>query len=296
MWHHVKTLLTLVIVGLLSCSVLADTGASNRAAKPRPPVTPKPKKPPVYTPSVPSVYTPSTYRHRPVSNTSFPWKRDITATIFWVGETPTPKNPTSNEASSWDTGWKASFGGYDDPNPANRTVGYRPKAFVPAENPFYVALPYNDVEPGGTKSEARQVVPWFKDRFKRDGHTTLKGQWLVIRYKSRFCFAQWEDCGPFVTDDWPYVFGRARPKNQSNNGAGIDLSPAVRDYLKLSSGNKVDWRFVSDSEVQDGPWKFFGENNRFAQRHAPPKPKIEELYEQRARALRRGGMRIAPRP
>lgn len=272
---------------LLAALFLPDLGEaeiriSSQAKKSRPParaVTPKPK---------PRVYTPSTHRYRS-SRSYFPWKRDITATIFWIGERPTAKNPTPNSASSWDMRWKESYGGYDDPNPANRTTGYRPKSFIPMQNPFYVALPYNDIQKGGTKPEAKRVVPWFKQRFKKNGHTTLKGQWLVVRYKDRFCFAQWEDCGPWVTDDWPYVFGKARPKNQANNGAGIDLSPAVRDYLRMKSGAKVDWRFVSPSEVRAGPWKYYGTNNRFAKVRVAPKPTLEELYEQRAKATRKKG-------
>lgn len=273
-----------LIFGMVLAVAPAEIRLSKEASKSRPParpVTPKAK---------PRVYTPSTYRHRSMPRSFFPWKRDITATIFWIGERPTANNPTPNHKSSWDTRWEVNYGGYDDPNPANRTKGYRPRGFIPGQNPFYVALPYNDVQSAGrTKPEARRVIPWFKDRFKGEGKTTLKGQWLVIRYKDRFCFAQWEDCGPFVTDDWQYVFGRARPKNASNNGAGIDLSPAVRDYLKLKSGAKVDWRFVKTSEIRNGPWKYYGANNQFAKHRVPPQSKIDELYERRAKALR--GMR-----
>jgi hypothetical protein len=87
----------------------------------------------------------------------------------------------------------------------------------------------------------------------------LKGQWLAINYKNRICFAQWEDCGPFVTDDWGYVFGGDRPKNQAHRGSGISLSPAIRDYLRLKSGDTVDWKFVSASsvsasDVRKSPW------------------------------------------
>ncbi len=249
-----------------------------KKSKPPKPATPRFVKPRVYTPST---------AQRP-SRSYFPWKRRIPATIFWVGERPTAANPTPNWASSWDPKWASNFGGYDDPNKANR-VGYRPKSFVPNQNPFYVALPYNDVTRGRTKPEARRVIPWFKSRFKKEGRTVLKGQWLVIRHKNRICFAQWEDCGPFVTDDWQYVFGNARPKNLKNKGAGIDLSPAVRDHLKLKSGDVVDWRFVNLSEVRNGPWKMLGNNNQFAQNRTPPKPKIEQLYEQRQKWLERGG-------
>jgi hypothetical protein len=40
--------------------------------------------------------------------------------------------------------------------------------------------------------------------------------------------------GPFRTDYWQYVFGNERPKLNLNKGAGLDVSPAVRDYLGLS--------------------------------------------------------------
>lgn len=48
-----------------------------------------------------------------------------------------------------------------------------------------------------------------------------------------------------------------------NNGVGLDVSPAVRDYLGLVSGIRCDWRFCEVSEVPDGPWRKFGTNNPF---------------------------------
>ena len=185
---------------------------------------------------------------------TYPWKRNITATIFWVGETPTPNNPTPNHASSWDTQWQKNFGGFDDPN--NRaTVGYRPAAFVPKLNPFYIALPFNDrVDHQYIKPIVPKVVPWYHISLVQKGKSCLKGRWVEIFYNNQSCFAQWEDCGPFNTTDWQYVFGNARPKNLSNKGAGIDLSPAIRDYLKLKSGAKVSWRFVEKVSVKQGPW------------------------------------------
>jgi hypothetical protein len=75
-------------------------------------------------------------------------------------------------------------------------------------------------------------------------------------------YAQWEDCGPFRTDHWQYVFGNDRPKPNLNHGAGLDVSPAVRDYLGLSSTYDVcDWKFVEVSEIPVGPWARYGENN-----------------------------------
>ena len=60
----------------------------------------------------------------PASRVIYPWKTYITATIFWCGEQPTERNPTPNCKSSWDTEWATHFGGYDDPNPANRIANH----------------------------------------------------------------------------------------------------------------------------------------------------------------------------
>ena len=83
---------------------------------------------------------------------AYPWHFDITATYFYIGELPTKNNPTPNTASSWDSAWDDNYGGFDDPNPAHRCPRtYAPLAFTPQLNPFYVALPYNDIHKGGPK-------------------------------------------------------------------------------------------------------------------------------------------------
>jgi hypothetical protein len=61
--------------------------------------------------------------------------------------------------------------------------------------------------------------------------------------------------GPFSDDDAEYVFGTANPASEINRNAGLDVSPAVRDYLMLSDIDVVDWVFVDDENVPDGPWK-----------------------------------------
>src|SRR3989442_13986642 len=68
---------------------------------------------------------------------------------------------------------------------------------------------------------------------------------------------------PGRADYWQYVFGNERPKLNLNKGAGLDVSPAVRDYLGLSETDVTDWRFVEFSEVSRGPWSTLGENNTF---------------------------------
>jgi hypothetical protein len=199
------------------------------------------------------------------TNQYYPWKLNVTCTIFWTGEQPTARNPTPNCKSSWDQQWAINFGGYDNPDPtcriANHTTGeFRPKGFVPKLNPFYIALPYNDVLGYGRhKPEASRVIPWF-GRMKPDpGQSVCKGRWVQIYNGVRICYAQWEDCGPWVTDDSDYVFGTKPPKTKENGGAGIDLSPAIRDYLGLMSGQRVHWRFVEAGVVPYGPWKKYGQ-------------------------------------
>lgn len=192
----------------------------------------------------------------------YPWKLSIVTTIFWIGERAGGNNPVPNYRSSWDAAWASSYGGYDNPDPATRR-NFVPVNFVPRQNPFYVALPYNDVEGGHTKSEAAQVIPWFKSAFVRDGQTVLKSRWVAIRHGNRICFAQWEDCGPFRTDHWQYVFGNERPRPNLNQGAGLDVSPGVRDYLGLGNKDLCDWKFVEFREVPPGPWALYGDNNTF---------------------------------
>lgn len=194
----------------------------------------------------------------------YPWRLHVTITLFWIGEQATDRNPVPNDKSSWDKNWMSNYGGYDDPDPAKRVANYatgefRPKAFVPKLNPFYVALPYNDVVSGGQhKAEASRVIPWFESLRPAPGATVCKGRWLQIYNGSRSCYAQWEDCGPWLTDDWEYVFGSKPPQTTHNGSAGLDVSPAVRDYLSLESGKKVHWRFVEASQVPYGPWKKYG--------------------------------------
>jgi hypothetical protein len=192
----------------------------------------------------------------------FPWKKEIVTTIFWIGEKPAPNNPVPNRVSSWDPNWTKNYGGVDDPNPAKRS-NYIPVNFTPRQNPFYCALPYNDKAKEGHRPEAPSVVPWFNEAYQGPAVSTCKGRWIAIRRGNRVAYAQWEDAGPFRSDHWQYVFGNERPKPNLNKGAGLDVSPAVRDYLGLQSTDVTDWKFVDFSEVPRGPWSTLGENNTF---------------------------------
>jgi hypothetical protein len=193
----------------------------------------------------------------------YPWKKDIVSTTFWIGEKPTSGNPVPNHKSSWDAKWAENYGGTDTPDRKNRTSEFIPADFVPRQNPFYVALPYNDKTANGHKPEARQVIPWFNKEYQGPERSVCKGRWIAIRKGDRVCYAQWEDAGPFRTDNWQYVFGPERPLPNLNKGAGIDVSPAVRDYLGMSDTDVTDWKFVDFEEIPSGPWAVYGDNNTF---------------------------------
>ena len=191
-----------------------------------------------------------------------PWKDNIVTTVFWIGEKADVNNPMPNNRSSWDLNWTVNYGGFDTPEIANRS-NYIPVAFIPRQNPFYVALPYNDVTYGQFKPEAPLVIPWFKEAYRGDGQSVCKDHWIAIRKGNRTCYAQWEDCGPFRTDHFQYVFGNERPKPNANYAAGLDVSPAVRDYLGLQPIDVTDWQFVTVLDVPPGPWRRYGDNNPF---------------------------------
>jgi hypothetical protein len=207
----------------------------------------------------PQVFVPTASRPAP---TRFPWKTSIVTTVFWIGEQAGGNNPVPNYKSSWDLNWTANYGGFDTPDSSARR-NYIPVAFIPKLNPFYCALPYNDVSHGQFKPEAPLVIPWFKQAYTEPGKSVCQHRWIAIRKGNRSCYAQWEDCGPFRTDHFQYVFQNERPKPNLNHGAGLDVSPAVRDYLGLAPTDVTDWQFVDVRDVPPGPWRSYGENNNF---------------------------------
>src|SRR5207244_4603653 len=91
----------------------------------------------------------------------FAWKTNIVTTVFWVGEQAGGNNPVPNFRSSWDLNWQGNYGGFDNSEKSERP-NYIPVSFVPRQNPFYCALPYNDVTHGQFQPAATPVVPWFK--------------------------------------------------------------------------------------------------------------------------------------
>jgi len=212
----------------------------------------------------PISYSPAASPDPPLNEAAerFPWKKEIVTTVFWIGEKPTANNPVPNRSSSWDANWTKNYGGFDNPEKSQRH-DFIPAKFTPRQNPFYCALPYNDKATNGHRPEAPRVVPWFKEAYQGPSVSTCKSRWIAIRKGNKVAYAQWEDAGPFRTDHWQYVFGNERPKPNLNKGAGLDVSPAVRDYLGIDETDVTDWKFVEFNEVPHGPWSKYGDNNTF---------------------------------
>jgi hypothetical protein len=188
----------------------------------------------------------------------YPWHHGINATQFWCGESAKSGGGISNARSAYDSAWMAHFGGVDLPSPAARR-NFVPASFRPHLNPWYAALPFSDVDSNGhTKRIARQI-PWFMERFRRDGLSIMLGTWLECRHGGRVCYLQVGDAGPFRTDSFAYCFGNARPDPNRNGDAGIDLSPAAYQFLGLTDTQSVDWRFCSSANVPIGPWRMYGD-------------------------------------
>ena len=132
----------------------------------------------------------------------------------------------------------------DDPNPAHRS-NYMPVKFSPGLNPFYCALPYNDKAKEGHRPGSVAGCSLVQRSISRPRGFHVQRPMDCDPKGTRTAYAQWEDAGPFRTDHWQYVFGNERPKPNLNKGAGLDVSPAVRDYLGLQPTDVTDWRFVS---------------------------------------------------
>jgi hypothetical protein len=183
----------------------------------------------------------------------YPWKLNIITTIFWIGEGSTPISSTTNVESSWDEDWRANNHGSDSPNDRN---GYASGSHASTLNPFYVALPFNDL---AFPDKTRRWLPdgWY--RRARDGKqvSACKDRWVEIKNsRGDICYAQWEDVGPLRYDHAEYVFGPERPIGLGDDHAGLDVSPAVAEYLGIDHKDHAttSWRFVDDEDVRPGAW------------------------------------------
>jgi hypothetical protein len=201
----------------------------------------------------------------------YPSHTHVVATVFWIGEPVGNGSSENNALSAWDDRWLAHYGGVDDYR-NRRAAPFFPR-FAPKENPFYLDLPYNDFDDqGAPRPDRTRVIPWAPayagalEAARRSGKpfSLMKNRWVklwrTVGGKTRTCFGQIEDSGPYVYDDAAYVFGSTdrRPASRAANNAGLDVSPAIRDCLRFTGRNNdtntLNWQFVERSQVAPGPW------------------------------------------
>lgn len=204
----------------------------------------------------------------------FPWHTDIVATTFWVGEVfDASAEDGSQVISAYDGQWQVHYGGCDgifvegrcETEPRGAHNGFFPSSMTPLENPFYLDLPFDDIGDDRAFARRGEVVPWadeppYADRVDDRSFSFLKNRWVEIVHGSRVCYGQIQDAGPGEYNDEEYVFGEDddRPRNDRFDGAGMDVSPALNGCLGFTDLNgtqdRVDWRFVHEHDVPNGPW------------------------------------------
>jgi hypothetical protein len=206
---------------------------------------------------------------------TYPLHTRIVATTFWVGEIFDPHSPNGSQViSTYDAHWLKHYGGCDGIVKHRRCEtqrrfaanGFFPTRMKPRENPFYLDLPFDDVNDAAAFSQRARVIPWAKDpgyagHARDPAFSYMKNRWVKLMRNGRTCYGQIEDAGPGLYDNYRYVFGthNRRPASRLYNGAGLDVSPALTGCLRFTEldgdDDRVDWRFVDAVDVPRGPWK-----------------------------------------
>ncbi len=240
---------------------------------------------PTNSPAPTPTRTPTPIPQPTANGTAYPWHTNITAVIFWIGEIYDPGSPDgSQQISAYDSQWMAHYGGCDGDTSSGgcETVhlsasnGYFPPDITPHENPYYLDLPFDDLNDHTAYAERCQVIPWANQPGYAghcgDGNQSsqpfsyMKNRWVHLRHNGQDCYGQIEDAGPNAYHDAAYVFGSsdARPVSAMDQHAGLDVSPALRDCLGFTgnspqdqlnnAANAVDWQFVDANAVPGGFW------------------------------------------
>jgi hypothetical protein len=216
--------------------------------------------------------TPSPTVSAPVDG--YPWHTNIVSTTFWVGEIFDPSASDGSQViSTYDSRWYSDYGGCDgvirsgvcSTEPRSAANGFFPLAMQPKENPFYLDLPFDDVNDAAAFASRGRVVPWanspaYAGSLSDPSVSLMKNRWVELTRGSATCFGQIEDAGPGEYDDARYVFGTddARPQNTRYGGAGLDVSPALNGCLEFAEldgdSDRLDWRFIESDQVPAGPW------------------------------------------
>jgi len=203
----------------------------------------------------------------------YPLHTDIQATTFWVGEILDPDASDGSQViSTYDSQWLDSYGGCDgvwiddscETEERSAENDYFPSSMEPLQNPFYLDLPFDDVNNNKAFDMRDDVVPWaaespYAENSGDPDFSYMKNRWVEISRDDLTCYGQIQDAGPAVYNDYRYVFGDndQRPESTRWNSAGLDVSPALNACLEfddLDMTQAVDWRFINEEDVPDGPW------------------------------------------
>lgn len=207
-------------------------------------------------------------------NSAYPLHTGIVATTFWVGEIfDANAEDGSQMLSTYDANWFANFGGCDGVSKGGTCTtekrvaanGFFPSSMTPKQNPFYLDLPYDDVNDSTGFKNRGSVIPWANDpayagKAGDASISMMKNRWVKLTKDGQTCYGQIADAGPGEYHDSAYVFGTndARPANARYGGAGMDVSPALNGCLNFAEldgdADKVDWQFIEASDVPAGPW------------------------------------------
>ncbi|CAN7237616.1 hypothetical protein LJR078_000998 [Arthrobacter sp. LjRoot78] len=240
----------------------------------------------------------------------YPVHTNIVATTFWVGEIFNASvSDGSQVCSTYDSQWAyrhtgvkpyltpstasacpgSSYGGCDGVSSGTtaatfvctterRTAanGYFPtRQPTPKQNPFYLDLPYDDVNDPTAFARRCTDIPWAAadnatsgvNNCANSNYSYMKNRWVQLTGPNgNVCYGQIEDAGPSsgsLYHDAGYVFGSndARPANtqfsgDASQGAGMDVSPALNGCLGFADldgdNDHVSWRFVDSPPA--GPW------------------------------------------
>ncbi len=235
----------------------------------------------------------------PSKGRSYPLHTKIVATTFWVGELFNASLADGSQVcSTYDSNWAFHWSGVNSGKvPAGaegcagsivggcdgvtsgtkcstekRTAanGYFPSQGKPVENPFYLDLPYDDINDSTGFKNRCTTIPWANDpgyagHCTDDDFSYMKNRWVkIIGPNGNTCYGQNEDAGPShgsLYHDAAYVFGAndAQPIQGQFNNAGMDVSPALNGCLGFKEldgdGDLITWSFVDDIDVPAGPWK-----------------------------------------
>jgi LGFP repeat len=255
-------------------------------------------------------WSPASGIGKPAPVGKYPTHANIVSTTFWVGEIFNASvEDGSQVCSTYDSQWAyrhtgvrpyltpgtasacpgSSYGGCDGVTTGTTAStfhcaterrssvnGYFPTSqATPRQNPFYLDLPYDDVNDPTAFAHRCSDIPWAAadnaatgvNNCANENYSYMKNRWVQITGPNgQTCYGQIEDAGPSsgsLYHDSSYVFGSgdARPANKKfsgdpSQGAGMDVSPALNGCLGFADldgdSDHVSWRFVD--APPPGPW------------------------------------------